>query len=99
MYMNQIEKDIIIQGSQENIKSELREKLSGKSSIDGKKITIHLFIHIGLGEDLNLDFIGQINDIIQDYFGGTSIYMKIGEIPFEIEQEYIFKMIVHRFNP
>lgn len=69
--------------------------MNGKSTIQGHQITVYVFIHTSFGVNLDVVFVAQTNEMIQAYFGGTSIILKIGEIPFEIDQEYIFKMIVH----
>ena len=93
--MNHIEQDIIIQGSREYIISELKSKLIGKSKIKGNHLTVYVFIHTSFGVDLDIEFVGQTNDIIQEYFGGTSIILKIGELPIKIKEDYSFKMILH----
>ncbi|WP_322969748.1 hypothetical protein [Faecalibacter sp. LW9] len=93
--MNQIEQDIIIQGSREYIISDLKSKLTGKSKIKGNHLTIYVFIHTSSGVDLDVEFVGQTNEMIQEYFGGTSIILKIGELPFNIKEDYSFKMIIH----
>lgn len=93
--MNQIEKDINIQGSREYIISELKSKLTGKSKIQGNNLKVYVFIHTSFGVDLDVEFVAKTNEIIQDYFGGTSIILKIGELPFNINEDYSCKMIIH----
>lgn len=93
--MNTLEEDIFLKGTQETIINELKNRFNGKSTIQGHQITVFVFIHTSCGVDLDVEFVGQTNEMIQEYFGGTSIILKIGQIPFEIKEDYTFKMIVH----
>lgn len=80
--MRTLERDIFIKGNQESIINELKSELNGKSIIQGDQIKVYVFIHISLGVDLDVEFVAKTNEIIQKYFGGTSIILKIGETPF-----------------
>lgn len=93
--MNTLEQAIILRGTQETIINELKNRFNGKSTIQGHQLTVYVFIHTSVGLDLDVKFVALTNEMIQEYFGGTSIILKIGEIPFDIEADYYFKMIVH----
>ena len=69
--------------------------LKGNSIIQGDQIKVYVFVHTSFGIDLDTEFVDKTNEIIQTYFDGTSIILKIGEIPFELEDNYSFKMIIH----